>query len=86
MTLWVNNEEKRLSLRPWNEADNQYGCDCFADIERNVVTGSEMSQEEFDQLVEFWEDEVAWYNAGNASECLGDPDESPVKEFLFEVN
>lgn len=86
MTLWVNNEEKRLSLRPWDEASHQYGCDCFNDIEVNVVDGSEMSGAEFENLVDFWESEVSWYNAGNESECLGDPDLSLIKEFLFTVD
>ena len=68
MILIIKETNKRysLTLRPWE--DDHWGIDFFNDAEVNVQELSEVSQKQFNEIVEYWKNEVEWYNTGHYSE------------------
>lgn len=81
MLLVVNGKDYKLSLRKWNEADQQYEPDFFHDVETEYTDGQEVSGENFEALCDFWESEVADFNAWKTTEIFGEPEGT----LLFEV-
>lgn len=70
MTIIVNGIEKNITMKAWN--GSQYSPDVFGDVEPNVHDWQEMTEDEFGQLVDFWQDEVESYNNGEYSEQFGE--------------
>ena len=62
------------------------GIDFFNDAEVNVQELSEVSQKQFNEIVEYWKNEVEWYNTGHYSEQFGDPEENKIKEYSFDID
>lgn len=81
ITMTINitgtNKAYDVTLRAW--IGDQYEPDCFGDLETNTCDGAEMTQEDFDHLVEWWQREVDDYNNGEPS-LLGDPDDEYYEE------
>ncbi|MEE0095968.1 MAG: hypothetical protein UEU47_05905 [Oscillospiraceae bacterium] len=84
MKLFVNGTEKEITLRPW--MGEQYGPDCFMDLETGYRDGQEITAEQYTELTEWWNDETNAYNSGEVSEGLGDPSENYTKEFSFDFD
>ena len=81
MKLIVNGTEKEIPLRPW--MTDQYGPDCFMDLETSYRDGQEITEEQYKELTEWWDSETNDYNSGNMSDSLGNPEENYTKEFMF---
>ena len=93
MTIYVNGTDKAfyVALCAWN--GDQYEPDCFGDFEEDLplrypmitkyVCGidcqAEMTQEDFDGMIAYWQREVDDYNSCEPS-CLGDPDDEDYNE------
>lgn len=84
-TYYVNGVEKNVSLREWfNDGWNcGYSPDFFHDLETNFPDGSELTEEEYKQMVDFWKDEVNRHNNGEETEIFG---EYNGVEYLFEYD
>ena len=84
-TYYVNGVEKNVSLREWfNDGWNcGYSPDFFYDLETDFPSGSELSEEEYKQMVDFWKDEVSCHNNGEETEIFG---EYNGVEYLFEYD
>lgn len=77
MMIRTESRNVNVSLKMWNGSD--WGCDCFDELEVNFASNHEIDEEtgdiactdeELDELIDFWEGEVADVNAGKYSECL----------------
>ena len=84
-TYYVNGVEKNVSLREW--FDDGWNCgyspDLFYDMETDFPAGSDLTEEEYRQVVEFWKDEVSRHNDGEETEMFG---EYNGVEYLFEYD
>lgn len=86
------NEAKNVTLRAWGE--DRWGADCFHDLEDNVASVAEwddpnaawvISAEKFQEMVDYWQDEVDTYNNDGWSEQFGDKDACNVDEYSLDV-
>ena len=84
-TYYVNGVEKNVSLREWfNDGWNcGYSPDFFYDLETDFPDGSELTEEEYRQIIEFWADEVNRHNNEEETEIFG---EYNGVEYLFEYD
>ena len=84
-TYYVNGVEKNISLRSWFDDgwNSGYSPDFFYDMETDFPAGSELTEEEYRQVVEFWADEVSRHNNGEETEIFG---EYNGVEYLFEYD
>lgn len=69
MKVIVNGVEKKVSMREWE--GTQYSCDFFSDVETNVRDCQEMTEEEYSDMISYWESEVESFNSGEWSEQFG---------------
>ena len=88
MKFNVNGTEKEITLKVWN--GNQYSYDCFGDVETSLKYPREeggtaliCTEEEYQELVKFWEKECKMYNEDGWSECFGDKPEGKTDEFVL---
>lgn len=85
-------EVKNVTLRAWSE--DRWGADCFHDMEDTVASVAEwddpnaawvISAEKFQEMVDYWQDEVDTYNNDGWSEQFGDKDACNVDEYSLDV-
>lgn len=83
MKLYIKEtgEEKSLCLKEWD--GTKWGADFFSEAECNVIDGSEVSADEYQNIVDYWECEVADHNNGDFTEQFGDYN---GKELAFSHN
>lgn len=78
MTFFLSdtNEYKEITVREWNGSG--YGPDCFGDLETNFPIIHKMDEgsdayictaSEYDDLVEFWVEEIRCMNDGEQGVC-----------------
>ena len=72
-------ETKHLYMRIW-EGD-QWGADFFNDAECNVEDGSTVTDEEYQEIVRYWESEVNDHNNGMYTEQFDDYDGTEIGFF-----
>lgn len=87
MTLYVNGVAKKVELRNWQ--DDGWNCgyspDFFYDLETNFVDGQDVTEKEYQDLIDFWADEVSRHNAGEETEIFGEYDGTEIVFFCDEL-
>lgn len=92
MKFNVNGQIKEVTLKEWQ--GDGYSPDFFGDMEVNFPATHEVeeggstiicTEEEFSELVEWWEDEVKAYNKGKDTEALGQISDTE-KEYMLSVD
>lgn len=72
MTLYIAETGEEKTLKMCVLDGDQWGVDFFRDAECNVDDGSTVTLEEYQEIVDFWEDEVNCHNDGEDTEQFGD--------------
>lgn len=76
MTLYVNGIAKNVELRNWY--DDGWNCgytpNYFCDMETNFVFEQDVTEKEYQDLIDFWSDEVSRHDAGEETEIFGEYD------------
>lgn len=79
MTVYVNGVAKTLTLRNWRDGWNcGYSPDYFYELETNISDGQDLTEQEYADLVWFWETEVSAHNNGEYTEMFGDYDGTSI--------
>lgn len=76
MTLYVNGVAKNVELRNWQ--DDGYTPNYFYDLETNFSDGQDVTEKEYQDLIDFWADEVSRHNAGEETEIFGECDGTEI--------
>ena len=81
MTLYIKEtgETKTITMRVWD--GNQWGVDFFADAECNVKDMSEVTSEQYNDIIKYWESEISLHNSGEYTEQFGDANGSEIGLF-----
>lgn len=74
MLFIVNGVEKRITLRKWDERSSRWGEDMFPDLETDHTNGCDVTPEEYQDIIDYWESELEAYTDGYASEHFGQRD------------
>ena len=75
MLLYVDGVAKNITLTAWDKDNNQWSCCFFGDLETSYQDGQDISKEEYDNIVSYWEEQVNDYNAGLPTEQFGGPND-----------
>lgn len=99
MTITTNTRTAKIALHRWNGLDNQYEPDCFDDLEpnfprehrdRDEAGEIRCTDEELDDLIEWWEHEVENANHGkydgDGLGCLTDEEREAGYEWALFVS
>lgn len=80
MTVYIKEtgEAKTITLKAW-DGDN-YSCDFFAELETDLIDGSEISEAEYAKVVDYWASEVNDHNDGKNTEQFGE-----YSDYAFEL-
>lgn len=80
MTLYVNGAAKNVELR--NLQDDGWNCgytsDYFRDLETNFADGQDVTEKEYQDLIDFWKSEVDRHNAREETEIFGEYDGTEI--------
>lgn len=87
MTLYVNGVAKNLELRNWYEDgwNCGYTPNYFGDMETNFVSEQDVTEKEYQDLIEFWKSEVDRHNSGEETEIFGEYDGTEIVFFYDEL-